>query len=153
MKEWKISGIGTLAYEYEDGELLQVYSEASLHAYLEGIASEEGVSEERKWLEEGLALLKGAQKSFDEVLEELHEAAKGAIGMPHKEIETMLRDSKKKKERKRRDLSEKLALEELSEMVDSKGSFSDSVRVSTNLGDVLKVHKDDVCHPEEDNES
>lgn len=65
----------------------------------------------------------------------------------------MIRDSKKKKERKRRDLSEKLALEELSEMIDSKGSFLDSVRVSTNLGDVLKVHKDDVCHPEEDNES
>jgi len=87
MKEWKISEIGTLAYEYEDGELLQVYSEASLHAYLEGIVSEEGVSEERKWLEEGRALLKGAQKSFDEVLEELHEAVKEAIGMPHKEIE------------------------------------------------------------------
>jgi hypothetical protein len=67
-------------------------------------------------------------------------------------LRTMLRDSKKKKERKRRDLSEKLALEELGEMIDSKGSFLDSVRVSTNLGDVLKVHKDDVS-PEEDNES
>jgi hypothetical protein len=33
MKEWKISEIGTRAYEYEDGELLQVYSEASLHVF------------------------------------------------------------------------------------------------------------------------
>lgn len=44
-----------------------------------------GIRRACKWLDEGRALLKGAQKSFDEALE--HEAEKGAIGMPHKEIE------------------------------------------------------------------
>jgi hypothetical protein len=60
-------------------------------------------------------------------------------------LRTMLRDSKKKKkEKKRRVLSERLALEELSEMVDSKGVSSESVKVGTNLGEVLKAWKDDV---------
>jgi hypothetical protein len=65
VKEWYISVIGTLAYEYTDGVSTGVYSEASFRALLKDMKDQEGVSEKREWLEEGLATLKETQRILD----------------------------------------------------------------------------------------